>query len=693
LALLWALLAPAGGYAATITSTGPITEIVVSPTLECNARYAGDASYEFYPPTSAVGHCGPIVTRGSAHFGYGAFVPVSQSAVTGSGTSANPFRVVTIACAGSGAECDAGSGTAPLVTTDVRYVVGQTFYRTDVQVTSRGPAETIGIYQYADCYLQNSDAGFGFYDGSSHGIYCSANANNAPAGRLEGFVPINAGSSYYEDDFGAVRGIIDALPGAPLPNSCACNAGTDNGMAVAWTGMGLAANGAVRRSFLTAFSPAGIVPDPAPTVTLTSPAPGSHRLDTTPTYAGAAGNQIGDSPTVVVELYAGGAVTETPVRTLNATRTAATWSIGDPLALTPGTYTVRARQTDDSGNEGISTPSTFTIDADADGDGVPDPVDNCVAVANADQRDSDGDGIGDACDPTPFPPPPDRDADGVPDATDNCPDVANADQRDSDGDGIGDACDPTPLPQVVPPPPPPPAFGATSGPEPDRDADGIPDSQDTSDASVGPTLAKTVVATVVSGEVFYTLPGSGSRATPAGGTAGLIPLKGAEVLPLGATVHTERGRVQITSAAAKKGGVAQTQHADFYQGIFKIRQRRAKRPITDLAVQSPDFAAVCGTSSSRFFAFAAKKKKPSKKVVAQLQGDGKGSFRTTGRNSAATVRGTKWLTQERCDGTLTRVSRGIVSVRDTTAHRTVLVRAGKSYLARAQRAAVKTRRP
>jgi len=36
--------------------------------------------------------------------------------------------------------------------------------------------------------------------------------------------------------------------------------------------------------------------------------------------------------------------------------------------------------------------------SDADGDGVPDDVDNCPATANADQADADGDGIGDACD-------------------------------------------------------------------------------------------------------------------------------------------------------------------------------------------------------------------------------------------------------------------------------------------------------
>ena len=37
-------------------------------------------------------------------------------------------------------------------------------------------------------------------------------------------------------------------------------------------------------------------------------------------------------------------------------------------------------------------------DSDADGDGVPDELDNCPQVANADQVDSNGNTIGDACD-------------------------------------------------------------------------------------------------------------------------------------------------------------------------------------------------------------------------------------------------------------------------------------------------------
>jgi hypothetical protein len=49
------------------------------------------------------------------------------------------------------------------------------------------------------------------------------------------------------------------------------------------------------------------------------------------------------------------------------------------------------------------------------------------------------------------------------------------------------------------------------------------------------------------------------------------------------------------------------------------------------------------------------------------------------------VRGTIWLTADRCDGTLTKVTRGRVAVRDFRRKKTILVRTGKRYLARAKR--------
>ncbi len=49
------------------------------------------------------------------------------------------------------------------------------------------------------------------------------------------------------------------------------------------------------------------------------------------------------------------------------------------------------------------------------------------------------------------------------------------------------------------------------------------------------------------------------------------------------------------------------------------------------------------------------------------------------------MRGTWWLVEDRCDGTLTRVRQGRVDVRDFRLKRTIKLRAGKRnlYLAKA----------
>jgi len=84
--------------------------------------------------------------------------------------------------------------------------------------------------------------------------------------------------------------------------------------------------------------------------------------------------------------------------------------------------------------EPIRPPSNAAME-DRDNDGTPDIIDNCIGLANGDQRDQDSDNIGDLCDD-------DVDGDGVANAFDNCPMIPNLSQIDSDGDGIGDVCDP-----------------------------------------------------------------------------------------------------------------------------------------------------------------------------------------------------------------------------------------------------------
>ena len=170
---------------------------------------------------------------------------------------------------------------------------------------------------------------------------------------------------------------------------------------------------------------------------------------------------------------------------------------------------------------------------------------------------------------------------------------------------------------------------------------------------------------------------------------GFVPLKGAANVPVGSQLDTENGRVALTSAADTGG--AKTQTSDFYQGIFQVKQTVPEeeaeeaqgadhRPGAEgsaraLAVRAAEGRALGGGRPS--------KKKGPKSVLGQLWGNGKGKFRTNGKYSSATVRGTIWLVQDRCDGTLTKVTRGTVQVRDFRRKKTVTVKAGHSYLARA----------
>ena len=72
----------------------------------------------------------------------------------------------------------------------------------------------------------------------------------------------------------------------------------------------------------------------------------------------------------------------------------------------------------------------------------------------------------------------------------------------------------------------------------------------------------------------------------------------------------------------------------------------------------------------------------SKKVLQLLHASAKGKFKTSGRYAAATVRGTKWTIADRCDGTLTRDITDSVAVTDLVRHKTFILHAGQSYLAK-----------
>lgn len=156
-------------------------------------------------------------------------------------------------------------------------------------------------------------------------------------------------------------------------------------------------------------------------------------------------------------------------------------------------------------------------------------------------------------------------------------------------------------------------------------------------------------------------------------------LTDADSIPVGSTIDTRRGRVALSSALDRNGKV---QTAHFWGGVFKVGQSRSGRGMTDIAVlgRRPSCAKVAKKAS-----ISRKRKRRSRGGAKLWAKDKRGRFRTRGSNSVATTRGTFWLTQERCKGTLTKVYEGAVSVRNRKTGRRVTVRAGKSYLARRKR--------
>lgn len=170
--------------------------------------------------------------------------------------------------------------------------------------------------------------------------------------------------------------------------------------------------------------------------------------------------------------------------------------------------------------------------------------------------------------------------------------------------------------------------------------------------------------------------------TPPGAPAPL-PLTAAASIPVGSVVDASSGAVELTSARDDSG---ETQTGMFSGGAFQVRQRAADRPVTELVLRGyvprdcDESRREVASSAAGRPALAARHRRGKRR----LWGRGRGRFRTSGRHGSATVRGTAWLTEDRCDGTLVRVRRGAVLVHDRHRRTNVVVRAGASYLARSR---------
>jgi hypothetical protein len=220
----------------------------------------------------------------------------------------------------------------------------------------------------------------------------------------------------------------------------------------------------------------------------------------------------------------------------------------------------------------------------------------------------------------------------------------------------GDAGDPPPCPPPAKPTPTPsPSPSPTAAPPAPPTVAVLPEVV----ADEDPILGVRGRVTPVSGTVLVAKKGQGYR-----------KLDGTVLLPVGSSVDATAGHVKLEfeSDQSDRPVYGRFMSGEFYDGSFEIDQGRTSS-LVDLKLLDE------GSPTTGRRATAAAKK------GLKVWGKAKGRFRTQGRNGAATVRGTHWLTQEKPEGTYFEVAEGVVAVQDFRTGKTHLLHAGDSYLA------------
>jgi Ca2+-binding RTX toxin-like protein len=170
-----------------------------------------------------------------------------------------------------------------------------------------------------------------------------------------------------------------------------------------------------------------------------------------------------------------------------------------------------------------------------------------------------------------------------------------------------------------------------------------------------------------------------------------FPLAEEVKIRIGSTIDPKADVVSLTTARNRKGA---HQVASVSAGRFTLRQGKGRRAVTTLRLAGK--LPRCRGSSTR----RANAKQPARQSTRRLRVEvgnkrrGKNPssksrrgkdpgrrLRVRGRYSAAGSRGTEWITEDTCEGTLTSVISGTVRVRDLVRGKTVTVGAGDTYLA------------
>lgn len=186
----------------------------------------------------------------------------------------------------------------------------------------------------------------------------------------------------------------------------------------------------------------------------------------------------------------------------------------------------------------------------------------------------------------------------------------------------------------------------------------------------------------VAGERFNAAPLGGDVLVRTGDR--IIALDSAATLPVGARLDTRSGGVRIETAPAKRVKRSR-QWAKLGGATFKVAQAAKGDRVVDLEMTHGDFESCAPASTRSAGRTLARTAARSDRTVRRLFGRGKGRFRTRGRHAAATVRGTTWSVEDRCDSSIVRVVEGLVDAEDLLTGKVVPIGAGESYVARRTR--------
>jgi hypothetical protein len=540
------------------------------------------------------------------------------------------------------------------------------------------------VYHAVDCYLQGSDSGFGFVDTNNHAVACSQNANDAPPALIEEFAPLTGGSNYYESEYGNVFGLVDQQ--VDFPNSCECNTEFDNGMGINWDAT-LAPGMPQTFSLLSNFSSSGVTNLP---------------------IAASGGNTFASQPGAIV----GGTLATFAANSNDASSdftAAINWGDG---TTSPGAVSGANPNFVVTGTHSYSAPGSFTIS---------------VTIVRVSNTANSGTATDSAVITSPPPAPTSK-----PSVQGN-----GGSSAKSTAAGFSGTVNPGGLPTTA-------HFeygldsryanAGSSGPVYDQSTPSQAVASDFSSHQITASVSGLVpnalyhvrlVATNSAGTTFgpdmtFTTPKAPAPSQPSLGKSfnasatGLVlvlvhgqfvPLTQLSQIPNGTIINALHGTLTLTSAAtggtqhatlaanakSKKPKKTQTQTGKFGGAVFKVSQAHSGLATLSLVDDAkfkgaPTFAS-CKTKKGNAVLAAL-----SKKTLQLLHASAHGKFRTKGRYSAATIRGTIWTISDRCDGTLVHAIKDVVTVDDFVLHKTIALHPGRSYLALAHPPKVKKKK-